>query len=119
MSTKIIDFNAQIYIGQHVENQTLAGYVAALSEVVSRYAKKYDCSRWVCTSTFGMGEGYREIYTVLGWKFGEGDVFGYVNRAFKNAGIEEEIKSYQKFNHVPSGGVFEVSSFIDHLKMKL
>jgi hypothetical protein len=118
-TTKLINWKDQIYIGKHTSNQTLEGYANALAEVIERYAKPYRCSRWVCTSTFGFGEGHRENYDVKGWKFGEGDVFGYVNRAFKNAGIENEIKAYQNFNHIPSGGVFEASNFLNYLKSKL
>lgn len=115
---KIIDWTAQIYIGEYTKEQTLSGYIKALSEVIDRYAKPYTVESWVCTSTFGFGEGYRKREEVKGWKFGEGNVFSYVNRAFRGADLEEFQSAWQNFSHVPVGGVFEASSFLTYLKTK-
>ena len=65
----IIDFNHETgihtYCGQHLTNQTIQGYILALEEMCARYAKKETIRNWVCTSTFGFGEGHYEAREVM------------------------------------------------------
>lgn len=118
-NSRLIDWNNQIYIGEHTQNQNLEGYVNALSDVVESYGKNRTCSVWVCTDTFGFGKGYNHTYEVKGFGLYDTDVFAYVNRAFRNAGIDSEIRLWQNFNNIPTGGFFEASRFVDCLKEKL
>jgi len=112
----MIDWRNEIYIGEHANDQTIKGYILALEEVVSRYAHDHTLTRWVCTSRFGMGEGYRESYSVKGWSFSQGDEYCYVNRAFNTPEVKAYIRRSSDFNHIPSGGVFEASKFLSYLK---
>lgn len=111
----IVDHTRGVYIGLHADNQTASGYISALEDVATKYGKKTMSSRWVCTSSFGYGEGYRESYEIIGFDL-YNDALTYVNRAFNFDGLSELQSHAQYFNNIPSGGYMEVSSYIQRLK---
>ncbi len=120
MKDQIIDFQKGVYVGEHSNNQTLQGYVSALQECMERFAKKQIIEKWVCTSTFGFGEGYNERRDVLCLDFGS-NVLTWVNRAFLKDGenLRPFMQLANKFDHIPVGGKFLIEDFVNHLKTKL
>lgn len=111
----IVDHMRGIYIGIYADNQTVSGYISALEEVADKYGKKTTSTRWVCTSTFGFGEGYRDTYEIIGFDL-YNDALAYVNRAFDFEGLKQLQSHAQYFNNIPSGGYMEVSGYIEMLK---
>ena len=119
-TTNIIDYHNQIYIGKYSQTHTLNGYINALEECMYKYAKKTFVEKWICTSTFGFGEGYnqrREIYTLDGGS----NVLVYINRAFtkKDDTLRVFMRQSSKFDNIPNGGKFYLEDFINYLKTKI